>query len=267
MGVGLKPAAVVGLVRELRAAGGRTDPLQVSGVLAEQLARALRAGGADASVRIDGDPSTAAALVVVLGGAATEEDERLLRAASRSRTATIAVQTQGDAGPDVPYVFATDVVVCPPGAGFPVEEIARAIAHRLGNDAPALAARLPVLRAPVCAELISSFSRRGGVIGAAVFVPGADLPVLTLNQLRLVLQIGAAHGVEIDEQRAPEILATVGNGLAFRALAREVLGLIPFAGWAVKGALAYAGTRTVGEAAVRWFSRDPHEARSVRART
>jgi uncharacterized protein (DUF697 family) len=267
MGIGLKPAAVVGLVRELRAAGGSTAPLQVSGVLAEQLARELRAGGSDAAVRTGGTPSTAAALIVVLGGAATEQDEQLLRAAARSRTPTIAVQTQGDAGPDVPYVLATDVVVCPPGAGFPVEEIARALAHRLGQQGPPLAARLPVLRGPVCDLLISSFSRRSGVIGAAVFVPGADLPILTLNQLRLVLQLAAAHGVDVDEQRAPEILATIGNGLAFRALAREVLGFIPFAGWAVKGALAYAGTKTVGEAAVRWFARNPHEPRSVRSGT
>jgi uncharacterized protein (DUF697 family) len=251
---GLRPGVVLGLVRELRAAAADVRPLQVSGVLAEQLARELRAGGEARLVRVGGAPAGAAVVVVVLGGAASADDEQLLRAAGRARTPVVAVQTGREPDLDVPYVLATDVVVARPGEGFPVDEIARAVAHRLGEDGTQLAARLPVLREAVCRELISSFSRRNGLIGAAVFVPGADLPVLTLNQLRLVLRIAAAHGVEIDEQRAPEIVATVGSGLAFRAVAREALGVVPLAGWAVKGALAYAGTRALGEAALRRFS-------------
>ena len=88
---------------------------------------------------------------------------------------------------------------------------------------------------------------------AAVFIPGADFPVLTLNQLRLVLRIGLAYGVEIDAQRWPEILSVIVSGIGFRAIARQLLGSVPFAGWAVKGGVAYAGTRAVGEAAVRYF--------------
>ena len=87
----------------------------------------------------------------------------------------------------------------------------------------------------------------------AIFVPGADFPVLTLNQIRLVLRLAAAHGVEVDQDRWPEVLATVGAGLGFRAVARQLVGAIPVAGWLVKGTVAYAGTRAVGEAAHRYF--------------
>src|SRR5919204_240688 len=118
-----------------------------------------------------------------------------------------------------------------------------------------LAARLPSLRRPVCEELIRRFSRQNAVIGAAAFIPGADLPALTLNQLRLVLRIADAHGFEIEPERAPELLGVIGSGLGFRALAREAVGLVPVAGWAVKGAVAYGGTRTLGEAALRYFER------------
>jgi uncharacterized protein (DUF697 family) len=110
-----------------------------------------------------------------------------------------------------------------------------------------------VLRVAVCETLVSRFSRRNGLIGAAVFVPGVDMPVLTLNELRLVLRIAAAHGEEISNERLPELLAVVGGGLALRALARQVVDLVPGVGWAVKGAIAYAGTRALGEAAVRHF--------------
>jgi uncharacterized protein (DUF697 family) len=134
-----------------------------------------------------------------------------------------------------------------------VPEIAAAVARALGEDGTGLAARLPVLREPVCRTLVTSFARRNAVLAAAIFIPGADFPVLTTNQLRLVLRIAAAHGQEIDAQRAPEIAATIGNGLAFRRIAHGALGVIPVAGWALQAAVAYAGTRAAGEAALRWF--------------
>ena len=112
-----------------------------------------------------------------------------------------------------------------------------------------------MLRRPVAEALIARFARQNAVIGAAVFVPGADLPALTLNQIRLVLRIADAYGFEVDRERLPELLAVIGSGLGFRALARQALGLIPIAGWAVKGGVAYAGTRALGEAAQRYFER------------
>ena len=154
----------------------------------------------------------------------------------------------------IPFVLATDVVRADPGGDFPVEELARALARRLGEAATPLAARLPVLRDAVCTQLIESFARRNALTAAALFVPGADLPILTLNQARLVLRIASAYGAEIDGQRLPELLAVLGAGFGLRALAREALDFVPVAGWALKGAVAYAGTRALGEAARRYFA-------------
>jgi len=164
----------------------------------------------------------------------------------------VAVQTAPDVY-DIPYVLATDVVSCPPGSGFPVEEVAAALATRLGDQAIGLAARVPALRDAVAAALIERFSRQNGIIGAAVFVPGADFAVLTLNQLRLVLRLAVVYGIEVDQQRLPEVLATLGAGLGFRAVARQLLGTVPIAGWVIKGGVAYTGTRVLGEGAQRYF--------------
>jgi uncharacterized protein (DUF697 family) len=125
------------------------------------------------------------------------------------------------------------------------------IAARLGEDGAPLAARVPVLRRAVADQLVASFSRRNGIVGAAVFVPGADMPLLTLNEIRMVLRLEQTYGLDIDlRERLPEIAAILGAGLGLRELARELQDVVRGGGWAVKGAVAYAGTRALGEAAV-----------------
>ena len=246
----LGPMSVLSVLRELRRGGGDPRPLAVAGAreLVPLLARELRAGG-EASAVVEGRVEGASVLVWI--GAA---DEAALRDADRRGIPIVAVTDDLS----LPYVLATDIVRVPPGSGFPVEEIAAAVARKLGEDGTGLAARLPVLRRAVCDALIASFSKQNGLIAAAVFVPGVDMPILTLNQIRLVLRIGLAYGVELDNSRALEILGIVGAGFGFRAVARELLDLVPVAGWAVKGGIAYTGTRAIGEAAVRYF-----EARTV----
>jgi uncharacterized protein (DUF697 family) len=251
----LRPGIVFGLLKELRAAAEDDRPLVVGGApaLADVLRKELDAGGRPGWVR-SGSPVAAAALVYVLAAPPSEEDERVLAEAARKRVPIVAVLAGPELEPRVPHVLATDVVRVPAGSGFPVDEIAKAIAHRLGESATSLAAALPALRPAVCEVLVEHFSRKAGLIGAAVFLPGADLPVLTILQARMVLRIAAAHGVEVGQERLPELLAVLAGGLAFRAIARQAVGIVPFAGWAVKGAIAYAATRALGEAAIHYFA-------------
>jgi uncharacterized protein (DUF697 family) len=249
----LAPFAVVKLLRELRSKTADRRPLVLGGArsLVDALGRELARGGDGFSVRVGSTLDGAAALVYVLADAPTAADERTLREADVRGVPLLVL------GPEpttpIPYVLATDVLPLRPGEGFPVEELGRRLAAKDENAAVALAARLPALRRGVADALIARVARQNAAIAAAVFIPGVDFPVLTLNQLRLVLRIAAAYGEEIDAERLPEILGVVGTALGFRALARQAVGVIPIAGWAVQGAVAYAGTRTLGEAAIRYF--------------
>ncbi len=241
----LGPMALFSLVREVRRGSGDRRPVAVAGAreLLPIIARQLREGG-DPGAVVEGRFENAAVLVWV-----GPPDEDALRAANRAGVPIVAVTDANE----VPYVLATDIIHAPPGQGFPIDEIAHAVARKLGESGTALAARLPSLRGAVCDELIRSFSKKNAIVAAAVFIPGVDLPVLTLNQARLVLRIALAHGQEIDRDRAVELLGVVGLGFGMRTVARELLDLVPVAGWAVKGAVAYTGTRAIGEAAVRYF--------------
>jgi uncharacterized protein (DUF697 family) len=265
----VKPAAVLGMLKELRTAAQRDEPLVVAGAreLAGVLRRELVRGGVASAVREQGPLEGAAALVHVIAGGVDADAEELLKEAARARIPIVAVVTGPSEPAHVPYVLEENVIRVGSGTGFPVEEIARRLARVLGESATPLAARLPIMRRPVCEELIRRISRQNGLVGVAVFVPGADLPVLTLNQVRLVLRIADAYGFEIDRDRLPEVLGVLGSGLGFRAVARGAVGLVPVVGWAVKGAVAYAGTRALGEAAVRYFERRAPVTRVAGART
>ena len=247
--------ALRGLAKEVQASARDAKPLAVGGAreLAAVLRRELGKDAKPGGIREDADPRGAAVFVYVLGREPTKDDEQALKRARRARVPIVAVAA-GRLPDDVsiPFVLATDIVRVGAGEGFPIEAIARVIASRLGEDGAPLAARLPVLRGPVCDALVASFARRSGVLGAAVFVPGADLPVLALNQIRMILRLEQAYGLDADpRERAPELLATVAAGYGLRAVARQLLAVVPVAGWAVKGAVAYAGTRALGEAAVK----------------
>jgi uncharacterized protein (DUF697 family) len=252
---GLHPGAVYSLLKELRVAAADEGPLVVEGppVLAESLRRDLGRDARPGAVR-GGSPQGAHAFVLVLAGPPGTEDEELLKLAHRKGVPTIAVLAGPGLEPRVPYVLATDVVSVPAGAGFPVDEIAGVLAARLAERGSSLAARVPALRPAVAQRLIDTFSRRNAMVGAAIFVPGADFPVITLGQLRLVLRLAEAHGVEVDRRRLPEIMGVIGGGYAFRGLARQALRYVPIAGFAVRAGVAYAGTRAMGEAAVRYFA-------------
>jgi uncharacterized protein (DUF697 family) len=241
----LGPFQLMTLLREARMGVGDTRPLAVGGAreLVPVLARELRAGG-DASAVVENRVDGAAALVWI-----GPPDEAELRKANRAGIPIVAVSEEDE----VPYVLAEYVVHPEPGHGFPVEHIAKKLAQALEERGTALAARLPVLRGPLSDHLIESIARKNGLISAAVFIPGVDMPMLTINQARLLLRLAVIHGQTVDRERLPELAGVVGAGFVLRTAARELLDLIPFAGWAVKGAVAYTGTKAVGRGAQRYF--------------
>ncbi len=253
MALPVSAGAIRKLLKEIESSGRGAQVLAVGGsselvpVLRQQFLRGRADPGA---VRIGG-PEGSDVYVHVLAGEPSEEDAAVLRRARRARVPVIAVAPENA---EIPYVLATDIVPSGAGESLPLGSIAQAIAARLGEDGAPLATRVPLLRDAVCGQLVASFARKNGVLAAAVWIPGADMPALTLNELRLVLRVAQAYAVDDGRERLPELAATVGAGFGLRALARELLDLVPVPGWVVKGAVAYGGTRALGEAARQRFA-------------
>ena len=130
-----------------------------------------------------------------------------------------------------------------------VSKLGTWLGDRVNGKRLALAANFAFVRRAVAEESVKATSFQNGIIGAVLIIPGADMPVMTANQAKMVLQIAAAYGVTLGADRIKELAAVVGGGFAFRAIARQFLDFIPGIGWAIKGAVGYSGTLAMGYAA------------------
>lgn len=117
----------------------------------------------------------------------------------------------------------------------------------------AFALAFPFVRRPLSAESVFATSAQNAGIGLVLFIPGADMPIMTLNQAKMLLQIAAAYGQPLDARRVKELAVVVGGAFACRTAARQLTGLVPALGWAVKAGIGYAGTFAMGRAAIEYF--------------
>jgi len=124
-----------------------------------------------------------------------------------------------------------------------------AVARELDDGAVAAARRIPALRMGVARRLVRDSARRAALVGALPLA-GADLPALAVLQIRMVSRMAAAYDRPMGPERVLEAMAIVGAGFGWRAVGRTTAGLVPGVGWAAGGAVAYVGTRAIGEAAL-----------------
>lgn len=117
----------------------------------------------------------------------------------------------------------------------------------------AFAHAFPFVRRPLAQEAITSTSVQNAGIGLLPIIPGADMPIMTLNQAKMLMQIAAAYGEPLNKERLPELAALVGNAFLCRSIARSLAKAVPVAGLAISGAIGFTATEAVGRAAIEYF--------------
>jgi uncharacterized protein (DUF697 family) len=140
----------------------------------------------------------------------------------------------------------------------------------------ALARNFPAFREAVADRLIADVSRINAEFSILTAIPsvipalgpffpsaGLDILMLSKNQMLLVLRLAAVYGLDVDpRRRLGELLPTVGSGVGWRAIARQVVGLVPAGvGAAMRGTIAFTGTWIVGKAAQQYFRSGYHPTR------
>lgn len=145
------------------------------------------------------------------------------------------------------------------GRFFPhLVECSRGVEVAVGRNLPMLrdtvAAKLTrdaannSLKVALASAVVDHIPVVGIVLGA--FASAGDMVAITGIQVMLMLNIEAVYGRDPDVNRAWQLLPIIGGGFGWRTLARELVGFVPVAGIAIKGAIAYAGTIVVGESLI-----------------
>jgi hypothetical protein len=135
----------------------------------------------------------------------------------------------------------------------------------------ALSRAFPPFRDQFVTDVIRRTSRENAFFSLATALPdiiptiielpwavtefASDTAVLTMNQIRMAFLIAAASDREVGyRQQKSEIASVIGSAFGWRALARQVVGKIPFGGGLLpKAGIAYAATKLVGLSLDRFY--------------
>jgi uncharacterized protein (DUF697 family) len=161
----------------------------------------------------------------------------------------------GVPGPQGTYIFHRD----------DPERTVLEIVRENDDIALALARQYPAFRRIVVERIIQSVARENAFFAIATALPdvipslielpwafgefASDTAFLTANQIRMAFLIAAASDKEIGfAQQKAEIAGIAASAFGWRAIARELVGKIPFGGGLIpKGAVAYAVTFAIGK--------------------
>lgn len=215
----------------------------------------LQVEAAEPGVVLEMDPSVDAVVAIAGSGRAGLYD-----ALDDARRRSIPVVVAGLG--TLPVVLADalrhplDDVVADGGLDHVLEDTARWLADRVPGKRLALATNFPFVRSVVARDAVKATALQNALIGGVTIFPGTDMPLMTANQAKMLLQIAAAYGQRLGPERVTELAAVVGGAFVFRAVARQLLTLVPGFGWAVKAGVGYTGTIAMGEAAITYFEHD-----------
>ena len=201
------------------------------------------------TIAVAGEPPEAAALASLLNASGSTDGAEVVLSVSGRPDGGTEVSFSGE-GVEDPDTATLSTVA----EGTVRAEIAPRLASVLEDYLVPVARGYPIFRRAACEEIVRKNARQNAVIGALP-IPGADMPAITANQGRMVLHIAAAYGEELTMERARELGGVLAAGFGLRALSRQLLKLVPVAGWAASGAIGYAGTVAMGRAAILYFER------------
>lgn len=136
-----------------------------------------------------------------------------------------------------------------------LETLARWILDRT-DKMTAFASNFPFMRIAASNRIITSCALTNLATGALTFIPGSDMPVMTLSQVGMLLDLAAVFGKPVRIERAYEVAAVVASGFVWRACSRAAARRVPRMGFIVKGMIAAAGTVAVGRGLMAVYERD-----------
>jgi uncharacterized protein (DUF697 family) len=226
--------------------------------------------------KIETAEAIGAALTGVSGSPAITADTLDLKSVDLVRTDVVVVHNPDSNATfkqlrrDAPHagVGVFDLPAFDPENAQAIDQLRARIVDQLPDLAPALGRSFAPFRQPAAKAMIEETARVNAQFALMSAVPtmipivgslaaaGADLIVLTKNQLILIFKLAAIHDRDLHNRNAiiKEMIPVVGAGFGWRTVAREAAALLPFAAGVIPNvAIAYSGTMAIGWAAEFYY--------------
>lgn len=124
--------------------------------------------------------------------------------------------------------------------------------YQLIDDQDAASDQLGTLYRDVGRRYISAFAVIAATL-AAVPLPFATMPVLTVLQISMVGVLGQLYGQKLSRSQAGGVASAIAGGFFAQAIGRELIKFIPGFGSVVAASWAAAYTWSLGEGACAYF--------------
>ncbi|MBI4817048.1 MAG: DUF697 domain-containing protein [Deltaproteobacteria bacterium] len=102
-------------------------------------------------------------------------------------------------------------------------------------------------------EVIEVCSVAAGAV-AIQPIPILDIALLSPIQIAMVQGIARVHGHSLDKRAVVEMLSTFGASIVAQSVIMAAAKFVPFAGWIMAIAMAYALTYAIGEVSDHYFT-------------
>jgi hypothetical protein len=185
----------------------------------------------------------------------------------RRESASFLVREPSGLGPSDLTIFDETIIAPPRAVVFRADRpdlfLKRAL-DQAGDLGVALARAFPPFRKPFIDRVIAKTCKENTLFALTTALPdvipniielpwavaefATDTAFLTMNQLKMAFLIAGASDREIGyREQKSEVATIVAGAFGWRAIARELVGKIPFGGGLFgKAAIAYAGTKVIG---------------------
>lgn len=185
----------------------------------------------------------------------------------RRESASCLVREPSGLGPSDLTIFDETILAPPQAVVFRPDRPDLFIGRALdvsGDLGVALARSFPPFRRPFIDRVIAKTCKENTLFSLTTALPdvipniielpwavaefATDTAFLTMNQLKMAFLIAAASDRQVGyREQKSEVASIVAGAFGWRAIARELIGKIPFGGGLFgKAAIAYAGTKVIG---------------------
>lgn len=120
----------------------------------------------------------------------------------------------------------------------------------------AFASNFTFMRIAAANKVISSCVMTNAATGAFVFLKGADTPVMLAAQVGMLFELSSIFGKSFSPERGYEVAAIIASGYLFRTVTRLLVPFAPHLEFAVKAAVAAAGSFAMGKGLCYLYQRD-----------